>query len=363
MKRNSLFFEATQNIKSGTSRAVTWCLVLLVVMAGGLLADAHTVRQIYGDQRNFVAAGGATTIVENKDGIDGERCVALNEVSGVRGAYAAKTPVDGATQLRTLPGTRIHVREVAGDYLATLGGVGDASYGIGLPSAYGQKLGLASVGTHLPLGNGDTENSDTEVAAVFDAPNDKRDERYSNTFFVSTQAGQVFDECVFTVWPVNRDVQALAYTVLISGAELNDVKSSALNSSLGDPQETDALLLNRTTRYVPLIIAVVAVVIGAASIRVRRLELALAQSLGVKRTSQLGHVLIETTCWVLPATLLATAVTLLLSTEGLTAAETRHLTSLITLRAVAIAMSTIVGVLALAVTIRASKVYTWFKDR
>lgn len=358
MKRKSLFFEASQNIKSGTSRAVTWCLVLLVVMAGGLLADAHTVRQIYVDQRGFVAAGGATTIVENKDGIDGERCVALNEVSGVRGAYAAKTPVDDTTQLRTLPGTRIHVREVAGDYLATLGGVGDASYGIGLPSAYGQKLGLATVGTHLPL-----EGGGTEVAAVFDAPNDKRDERYSNTFFMSGPANQLFDECVFTVWPVNSDVQALAYTALVNGADLNDVKSSALNSSLGDAQETDALLLNRTTRYLPLVIAVVAVVIGVASIRVRRLELALAQSLGVKRTSQLGHVLIETTCWVLPATLLATAVTLLLNTYGLTAAETRHLTSLITLRAVAIALSTIVGVLALAVTIRASKVYTWFKDR
>lgn len=383
MRASAILFEALSNIRSGMARATLWCAVIVLVMGVAVIADVVTVRGVFVDQRDFVASGGATTIIESQGKIDKDRCISLSKVAGVRGSFAAIVQTDGAESgldVLTLPGTKIRVREVTGDYLTTLGGQGNANYGVGIPSAYGHKLGLDFIGAPLPL-----ESATAHVSSVFSYPNDGRDERYAATFFMPstsaaasatatstasatasatpTATSTAFDECVFTVWPANAEIESLGLTVLAPGTELQDVKVTQLNASKGASQETKTLLQSRQSLYIPLAAALLASVVGAVSVRVRKLELALGLSLGVRKSAQMTQALLETLCWLVPGAILVVAASLLIGTDSLTAVETQFVVRLTLSRTLGLSAAVVLGVILSLAAISPRRVYDWFKDR
>jgi hypothetical protein len=357
MNLRSIFSESHRNVSAGTTRLPLFIAVMLLILSAGVTADAVVVRDVYTGQRDFLASGGATTIIESDGAINAHRCTALSDIKGVKGSFAARK-VATAFELSAMPGTSLSVREVSGDFVTTLGGVGDAESGVGIAQGIDAKIGPLALDTPLQFTTGTST-----LSAIFNAPTDGRDERYSSAFFISTAPVGQFDECVLTVWPVNSSLEPLLYSALEPTATLEDVHVLALNASAGTPTTTETLLNARQTRTVPWIAAGLAFGAGILAVRTRRVELALALAVGVRKVPLAIQCLVESLYWILPASALGAVATIIIATQDLALHETQAMVLLILARCTALSCTAIGGVLLGAYSIRADKIYAWYKDR
>lgn len=352
MRWSSILSEATRNVASGTTRAILAALALLVVLAGTVLQDSLSVQQVFVAQRAVWAGGGATHIIAAPAGIDGQRCVALRGLKGVVGAIALREVRD-RFDLLAYPHSKPALYDAAGDIPAVLGGQPARQPGVWLSETMAARFGTG------PLAMAD--GTSALVAGTFPYPDDGRNSQLSSGALQGVPPSGRFDACWATIWPHDEASLALLDTAVAAGSD--DVTRQQLNPTFGTPTPTITLLQERPTRWLLTLGAAASAALGYTVVRIRRVELSLAQHLGVRAAQQRIQLQLETLYWALPASALATSVTLVAATANTTAPEARWLLTHILIGVATCLVATLTGSLAAALTIVEKKLYLWTKDR
>lgn len=352
MRWSSILSEATRNVTSGTTRAVLASLALLVILGGTILQDAFAVQHVFIAQRAVRAGGGATHIVSAPAGIDGQRCVALGGLDGVIGAIALREVRD-RFDLLSYPHSKPALYDAAGDISSALDAQPAGPTGVWLSESMATRFGTG------PLAMAD--GSSAVVAGTFPYPDDGRNSQLASAALQPVPSAGRFDSCWVTIWPHDERSLALLETALVPGTD--NVTRQQLNPAFGTPTPTITLLQTRATRWLPLIGAVLSAALGYTLIRMRRVELSLAQHLGVRATQQHIQLQLETMYWVLPASALATTIALVATTVSTTAPEARWILTHIVVGVTTCLVAALTGSLAGALTIIEKKLYLWTKDR
>lgn len=352
MRWSSILSEATRNVASGTIRAMLASLALLVIIAGTVLQDALAVEHVFIAQRAVRTGGGATHIIAAPAGIDGQRCVALQGLKGVVGAIALREVRD-RFDLLAYPHSKPALYDVAGDIPATLDAQPSGPPGVWLSEAMATRFGTG------PLAMAD--GTSALVAGTFPYPDDGRNSQLASAALQPVPSPGRFDARWATIWPHDEATFALLSTVVVPGTD--NVARQQLNPAFGTPTPTISLLQTRSTRWLLVIGAAASACLGYTLIRTRRVELSLAQHLGVRATQQHIQLELETMCWALPASALATTITLVVTTANTTAPEARWLVTHILVGVAACLVATLTGSMAAALTITGKKLYSWTKDR
>lgn len=352
MKWASILSETIRNVDSGTTRAVFGALALLAILTGTVLQDALAVQHIFINQRAVRTGGGATHIVAAPAGIDGQQCIALQGLTGVVGTIALRE-VPARFDLLAYPYSQPALYDAAGDIPEVLVASPSGPPGVWLSEVMATRFGSG------PLAIAD--GSSAVVAGTFPYPDDGRNSQLASAALQPVPPFGRFDACWMTIWPHDDASLALLDTALVPGTD--NVTRQQLNPTFGTPTPTIDLLRTRSTRWLLAVGAAVSAALGYISIRTRRVELSLAQHLGVHGPQQRIQLGLETLCWALPASALATTVALITTTAHTTAPESRWLLTHIMVGVAASLIATLTGSLAAALTIVEKRLYIWTKDR
>lgn len=350
MRTGWILREAWRNVTSGTTRALVGTVLLAAILIGVGLVDGLARRDVFLDQRAYRAAGGHISTIQASGEIDGARCVALNEVPAIRGAVALRER--GMLHIDVLPDNPVPRYAVAGDPVALLGGERGAEGGVALSGSVAERLGVA------PGAVVSTTDGETRVSQVFHYASDGRNPVLELAALSPVPSEGRFDQCWVAVWPPNQFLDGL----LLSTVDTNDVELGRLNTLPGEPQATQDVLAARPTRFIPFLGAALAALLGFAMTKLRRVELALALQLGVRRRDQLLQVVLESSSW-LGAALVVAQATLMPTLAGLTTGEANWLAVAGALDSVGITLAAEAGVLAGLATVATGKLYGWARDR
>lgn len=350
MRTRGILREAWRNVSSGTTRALVGTVLLAAILIGVGLVDGLAKRDVFLAQRAYRAAGGHISTIQASGEVDAARCVALNEVPAIRGAVALRER--GSLHIDVLPDNPVSRYAVAGDPVALLGGERGAEGGVALSVSLAERLGVT------PGSMVSTTEGETRISQVFHYASDGRNPVLELAALTPVPPEGRFDHCWVAVWPPNQFLDGL----LLSTVDTNNVDLGHLNTVLGQPQATQNLLAARPTRFIPFFGAALAALLGFALTRGRRVELALALQLGVRRRDQLLQVVLESSSW-LGAALLVAEAALMTVLAGLTSGEARWLAVAGALDSAGITLAAGVGVLAGLATIATGKLYGWARDR
>jgi hypothetical protein len=233
----------------------------------------------------YDSSGAATTVVRAPGNVDARRCAALAQVHGVTAAVAIR-PLPAELRVAALPRFGQPQVEVLGDLLGVLGGTGGGTPGVFISDGFASQLGLDA---DAPLALLDTTS---RVSGVFTYPEDGRLQLLANAVVVPTiDATDPFDECWVRVWPPDERLSALL-TTLVVGGQSSATEYQQLNGTLGVPHPLSRLLAESQVTTVKLAAAAVAMMVGIAWVRIRRLDLAGALHVGQSRLAQLAQLLL-----------------------------------------------------------------------
>ena len=365
MRLGSVLSEAMRNIAAGTSRA--FLLFLAVLLSGGLLGgyEAMTVMALEQEAATRIHADADVKSVVGGS-VDGVTCDRLTEVDGGPSASGA---MRAGPQIvpKSTPGRDIASYEVTSGMLAlVIAGEGDPTLaadagGVWMSSVMADDFGL-TVGSRF-----ETEQGTSTVAGVFDWPNDGRDTRFAYAVLapVSADDGRTFEECWAKQWPVSDETDGLLYSTVIiteQGAQSTSVGVTQVNKGFDSRYDATGGYLARMTRWMPLIALAVGLLLGAVSVRRRRLEYAGALHSGQGKGAQLFGIAVETVLWSGLATaascsLLAAVCVRLAASDPLMVLGTAIRTPL------ALFAGTVCAALASGLLIRESQLFRYFKNR
>ena len=365
MRLGSVLSEAMRNIAAGTSRA--FLLFLAVLLSGGLLGgyEAMTVMALEQEAATRIHADADVKSVVGGS-VDGVTCDRLTEVDGGPSASGA---MRAGPQIvpKSTPGRDIASYEVTSGMLAlVIAGEGDPTLaadagGVWMSSVMADDFGL-TVGSRF-----ETEQGTSTVAGVFDWPNDGRDTRFAYAVLapVSADDGRTFEECWAKQWPVSDETDGLLYSTVIiteQGAQSTSVGVTQVNKGFDSRYDATGGYLTRMTRWMPLIALAVGVLLGAVSVRRRRLEYAGALHSGQTKGAQLFGIAVETVLWAGLAT--AASCSLLAAVcVRLTASDPLMVLAAAIRTPLALFAGTVCAALVSGLLIRESQLFRYFKNR
>lgn len=350
MSMRGLLREVWRNVESGTTRAVLGALVLAAILMSVGALDGLAKRDVFLAQRAYRSAGAHISTIDGRGKVDATSCMALGEVPAVQGAIALRER--GTIQLDVIPNNPVAVYEVAGDPTALLGGDGTPEGGVALSSSLAERLGV------VPGSVISTAMGNTNVAQVVAFASDGRNPALELAMLVPVPATGQFDQCWTAVWPPDPFVDGL----LLSTVADNEAELGRLNTSHGEPRNTQTMLDTRPTWFLPFLGTGAAVMLGFALVRARRVELALALQLGVSRRAQLVQVLLETGVWLVTGFAVATTA-LLPVLHSLTVDERLWMVRTGITDSAGIACAAVAGTLIGLASITGQKLIRWAKDR
>lgn len=356
MKFKEIASEAWRNLVTGTSKTLTGIGLLTLVIIAMLGMDGRAIHEVFLSQRTIQNSGAATVIVAAQGQVDGQRCASLNEVQGIKGAFALRSGTQ-RLPIVTLPDSSPPLFDVAGDIATTLGGTTSGSPGVFLSTQLADQLGV-SVGGTIPI-----DSTSQAVTGIFHYPDDGRNSQLAAAATQNVPRVGKFDSCWFTIWPANSTLDSLTHSVLTDGTDPQVVTISRLNQSFGQVASTDQLLAQRPTNYLPIIGSVLAFAITLTLVRSRRVELALALHLGQLRHHQMLQVSIEIFVQIVLAALVGSATLLLVLTPDLTGWEAQWLLSTTCRHVLALAIAALAGTVLGSTTMSSKRLHTWTKDR
>ncbi|KAA8821562.1 hypothetical protein [Bifidobacterium vespertilionis] len=302
MRLSELVGEALRNIGSGTAKAIAFLIAVMVsaTLLGGY--EANTVIAQETEAVTRINSYADVSMILGGAPIDGGACDRL--VTSVNGPQAAGAMRTGPTVApASTPGKSLSSYEVTPGMLGLIA-MGDQTRrlkadanGIWVSRDVANDFGLVTGGSLQ------TTNGTVRVAGVFDWPNDGRDTRFAYAVLTpsSTDASRTYQECWAKQWPGGSSLTALLYTTVISGGSADSAGPTSgvmqLNKSFGQRYDATALYFARVTRFMPVIGLAVGLLIGAVSVRRRRLEYAGALHSGQRKTDQLFEVGVETLIW------------------------------------------------------------------
>ena len=155
----------------------------------------------------------------------------------------------------------------------------------------------AHAGTVLPLVGG----ARMRVSATFDWPSDGRQPTYGYAIISPGNDTKAYDTCLVRAWPVPDGIESLLRVSIRADAE-SGVGAAASSTSAGTSgsNETPHAKISRIntmlgiTRYAPLLMFVIAMALGFASVCMRRIEIASALHAGYPKTAMLLQLFLET---------------------------------------------------------------------
>jgi len=353
----AIWREVWRDVVSGTSRTLTFALILAAVVLGLGATDIVTVRALTAAAERFQAAGASIITLDAPGRIDPAACSALASVSGVRAAGAIRAGTESLTPL-ALPSSTIPVIEVTPSLPEVLRTqIGSA--GVILSEQAAQTL------TVRPGSELQTSETTATVAGVYGYPEDGRRPGLGFAALVPTTDGEAFDECWVDIWPTSPQTPALLQTTLLPDDETaagQNPTLTQLNTTLGTAFDGRSRFDVRVTRLAPWGVLGIGVGLGYLSVRLRRVPLASALHAGTTRQDLGAVVMLETLSWALPATLLA-AVAIVVATKLGGDLDARHTVVLGSRTAVAGMAGPLLGSTFGYALTRERHLFRYFKDR
>lgn len=350
--------EAWRDVTSGAAWAVTGAVVLAVLLGGVVGLRAAAVAKDVRAAAVFVTSGAATTVQRAEGRIDGRVCDALADTEGVVASGALRR-LDAGTVPAALPGSAVPTYEVTAGVLDVVGVTGTTGVaGVVVSSAVHVALGL-DPGDPLVTQDG----RGTEVAAVYDHPDDGRDPDLEYALLAPTaDDGQPFDACWLTVWPQRDDTPAMLRRTVLPAIGLDGEDRPTvgqLNSRLGAVFTPAA----SESAAVPFGAAVFSgLVVGGAAVVRRRLAFASDLHVGVPRSAQVLGVVLQHLVWGTVGALVAVSAAVVL-VRGLPREDAVPIVLEAAATSVLGLVAVLVGGAVAAVAIRERSLHRYFRSR
>ena len=355
MRFSAIVREALANILSGTSRAIVYFCLALVVCGGLVLADALSVRGLIDEAVRYQQVGASTRTVIAPGRIDGAACEALRRADGVLEAGAVRKRVKEYS-LPAVPNSPVPGYDVTPSFpLAPAG----PSSGLLISSEVADMLRLAP-------GDGFAVDADeANVAGVFDYPLDGRRAGFGWSILAVVPERGIFDECWVKVWPENEDLRTQLLQIVLPArgdAKADAPEISQLNQTLGRSFTGRNRFDDRITRFaVPLVFAAG---FGAAflAVRTRRLEVASNMHAGARKRSILIQLTVEMLVWAFPVAVLIWLSGFALA-AGIPPDDATHLRWQQGIGAGAFLLGALLGTAASVLSVNETHFFRYFKDR
>lgn len=395
MRPRVILEEAAADLATGTTRALTWALLLIVLTAPVTALLLGQVRGSVRDAHALAAAGGAVTVLSAPGAVDPAACEALAQAQAEHGmVLAGALRQTSSRHPDALPGTSLPAYDVTPGLVMLLldlrdGGVpteeGDVSGAAGTSAVgilLGEEatrtlLGQAALATADPqtmnegastpgaaahLGAVWLDGEEATVAGTYPWPRDGRRQGLSYAAAIPVAATGLFDECWVSSWPPREDLDVLIRGAVASGATATTIEVSRLNTSLGQGDSLALTFSRGPARALAAVLGAVGLVLGWLSIRLRRLEIASDLNAGADRTDLLGKLLLEVLCWTSVPAAVAAGTGVALAT-GLPAADGGPLLLLALTGAGAILTGPLLGAAAGVLGVRESSLMSYSRDR
>lgn len=296
MKASSLLREVSRNVVSGTSRFAVLATLLTAVLTGLTIADATIMRQAIDSAAAFRQSGGSTYILSAPGEIDATACDALGRLPNVSAAGAIRD-TGAKLAISALPDAPAPSFVISAGFAAVIGA--DTRHRAGL-------IVSDELATALDVHPGDeisTRAGATRFAATYSYPTDGRRPGLGYAVLSATVDRAAFDECWVSVWPQITNARAILFTTL--QAKQRDSEDQAtvaqLNSTHGTEFRGADLFLHRITRYALPAAISIALLLGFAAVRRRKLQIASGLHAGVPRGSMVAIHALESLAWSAPA--------------------------------------------------------------
>lgn len=365
--------EAWRNIASGTAHALAAALALGVCVSLMWGADLMQINRLIDSAEAYRASGASTYTITLRNGIDAKACESLTDIDGVRAAGAIRQDADKLA-FASLPSTRMPTFDISpgaiglfGEWAASVSspcddGSCDDGTGILLSRELADELG-ARGGTNIAFKNGEH----TRVRAIYDYPDDGRDNQYAYAALVPTVADGTFDTCMVSAWPVPDGIESLLSFAVVDSSSMdvgrNDrAQVSQLNPTLGSTAPKQSLFTARLTAPMPWLMLAVATVLGFGMIRARRLEFASALHCGYPKPALTAQVIMELLVIAVCAVLLTTPLVAWASLSEKSVNLPALYNALLRIPTAAMAGLVLGGTIAVAMT-RERQLFAYFKNR
>lgn len=281
VRPGSVATEAWRNVTSGTSRALTFALIALIVLGGLGMGDIRATRSLVNEAEQFQQAGANVLTFTAIGAVDASACESFAELPGVLAAGAIRSTTD-LLVLTALPLGPIPQFEVTPGFAAVLGADTQGRQGIILPRPVAETLG-ATPGRTVAIRGGGT----ALVAATYPFPSDGRSADLQNAVLEPRPATGAFDQCWIRSWPLNQQILGLAGVLIAHNAPSGTtISPGSLNITLGSSFNGTQAFDGRQTHLAWLIALGCGLLLGFAFTWNRRRSLASARQFGVARGAQ-----------------------------------------------------------------------------
>lgn len=363
MRLGSVLSEAMRNIGAGTARA--FLMFLAVLLTGGLMGGYEALAVVALEDEAATRIRADADVRGMVGGpVDGLACDRLVEADGGPTASGALRAGPQVTPAAT-PGRSLSSYEVTPGMLALIvAGEGRSApaadpTGVWVPATLADDFGL-SVGSRL-----DTDQGPSTVAGVFEWPNDGRDTRFAYAVLVPVAAdGRVFEECWAKQWPPSEETDGLLYSTAVVADQTGQggVGAAPINKGFDSHYDATGAYRTRMTRWMPLLGLLVGLLLGALSVRRRRLEYAGALHSGQSKGAQLCGIAAETTLWAGLGTLASCGLLVALCMR-LAVSDPWMVLAAAVRTPLALASGAVLAALLAGLAIRESQLFRYFKNR
>ncbi|QWW19975.1 hypothetical protein I6B53_02355 [Schaalia sp. 19OD2882] len=358
MRLREILREAGRDLASGTARAVLLAVGVAAVAVTCTVADLRAMGAVVDAVVTFRSVGASIRIVEVPQGIDARVCDGLTHLPGVRAAGALRKVKEPLT-LGVLPSNPLTLYEASPAFATMLpASTGQSRTGLLVPTGLARTLGVG-IGQQVP-----TSQGTALVGGTYSYPEDGRPPGMGWAAIALVPADHGFDECWMDAHPVAASTAAALLWAISADLPVPDadVVTRQHNSTLGLPTVPARDFLARPTARLPLVAFAVALVLAGAATWMRRLELASALHVGVRRLDQMACLAMQTLVWAGVGAAPAVPVALAL-TRG-RAAETAQVLALhACMNPLMGVAGALVGTLVAAALVRERRIFTWFKSR
>lgn len=288
MLLRSILSEAWRSFRSGTTRGL---LIVALLCAPCMLpgyVDVLVTRRVLAQVDNFTRAGGDIFILSDPGQVNGSRCSSFAGTFGIQAAGAIRStqPV----QPIGTPSVQLPTWAVTSGFRAVVNATQTATKGVLVSDNVAERLVPGRQGL-LYLDSGRTA-----VSGKYSFPDDGRDPTLSYAVLVPSVNGVSFDQCWIKTYPYSADALSLLRTAVDGRrgtASDNTVAVNQLNSTHGVSISGADLFSQRITAHGTTVTTVACFIVGLVASYSRRLDVAAALHLGMRRRMLILQLLME----------------------------------------------------------------------
>lgn len=292
MTLRGILREGLRNVVSGTARLQVLVLLLSCLTISGQLFDLSTIRDVQRRAEIFRSSGAAVWTLKATGRIDAVGCDNLAAIDGVAASGAMRERAK--VVVSQLPDGAIPTYDVTTGMSRVLGA-----------NSGGGALVSPELATTLGVQPGDhlvTRDGPVLVNDVYAYPNDGRRPLLSYALLLTGGEDLRYDECWVRLTAGFAQVRPYVYLALGPSTSTDQPPSLVqLNPVLGSQFDAEREYRQRLSRHGWIVVFLGAWLCGWSVMRLRRLELAAALHLGVRRSDLARILVVEAVGWI-PAT-------------------------------------------------------------